>query len=111
MVKSQTILGEALCDKLRSLYPIRPIVRHHHERLDGSGYRRAARRRNPSARQIIGVVDVFDAVTTQRPYRVRDDEHALDILREQVHLGWRRRDLVETFAGIVHRGTLEVFRG
>ena len=28
-----------------------------------------------------------------------------------VHLGWRRRDLVETFAGIVHRGTLEVFSG
>ena len=45
-----------------------PIVRHHHERLDGSGYPDGLREDTPLLAQIIGIVDVFDALTTERPY-------------------------------------------
>jgi putative two-component system response regulator len=111
LVKSHTIIGESLCGTLRSLQSVRLIVRHHHERLDGSGYPDGLRGDAiPLTAQIIGVVDVFDAVTTQRSYqRTKPTEQALDLLREQVHRGWRSHDLVETFATIVERGKLETF--
>jgi cyclic di-GMP phosphodiesterase len=112
LIKSHTTMGESLCGSLRSLQSVRPIIRYHHERLDGSGYPDGLRGDAiPIAAQIMGLVDVFDAVTTERPYQgVRPIGQALDLLRDQVDRGWRRRDLVETFTGIVERGTLEVFR-
>jgi putative two-component system response regulator len=70
MIEQHTIIGERLCGNLRSLRPVRPIVRHHHERLDGSGYPDALHGRNvPLLAQIVGVVDAYDAMTTTRPYR------------------------------------------
>lgn len=113
LVKSHTIIGESLCGTLRSLQSVRPIVRHHHERLDGTGYPDGLRGDAiPLTAQIIGVVDVFDAVTTQRAYQqTRPTADALDLLREQVHRGWRSRELVETFATIVERGKLDTFLG
>jgi putative two-component system response regulator len=78
---------------------VRHIVRHHHERLDGSGYPDGlAGDAIPLLAQIIGVVDVYDAMTTARPYRgaLAPDE-AIRELREEVRRGWRRADLVEAF--------------
>ena len=37
-IKQHTVIGDRLCGEMRSLRQVRPIVRHHHERLDGSGY-------------------------------------------------------------------------
>jgi HD-GYP domain-containing protein (c-di-GMP phosphodiesterase class II) len=49
---------------------VRPIVRSHHERLDGSGYPSGLRGDDvPQLAQIIGIIDVFDAMTSERPYR------------------------------------------
>lgn len=111
LIKSHTIVGDALCSNLRSLHAVRPIVRHHHERLDGSGYPDRLRGSQiPLLAQIIGLVDVFDAVTTQRPYqRARPTDEAIDVLRQQVRKGWRASDLVEQFAAIVESGRLETF--
>ena len=51
LIKQHPIVGERLCGELRSLRNVRPIVRHHHERLDGSGYPDGLqRRRHPAAR-------------------------------------------------------------
>jgi putative two-component system response regulator len=111
LIKSHTVVGDTLCGNLRSLQPVRPIVRHHHERLDGSGYPDGLRGAQiPLIAQIIGLVDVFDAVTTQRPYQraIRTDE-ALDVLRQQVRKGWRDGDLVELFATLVESGRLQTF--
>jgi putative two-component system response regulator len=108
LVKSHTVVGESLCGTLRSLETVRPIVRHHHERFDGSGYPDGLRGDNiPLVAQIIGVVDVYDAITTHRPYQgPHTAEQAIDILRAQVARGWRRPDLVEVFAGLVESGRL-----
>jgi putative two-component system response regulator len=102
LMKSHTVLGDALCANLRSLQPIRPVIRWHHERLDGSGYPDGLRGDSiPILAQIVGVVDVFEAITTDRPYqKTRSPEGALEILRKEVQRGWRRREIVEAFASL-----------
>ena len=64
----------------------------HHERLDGSGYPDGLRGDAvPLLAQIMGVVDVFDALTTSRPYKATlSVEQACDVLRDEVRCGWRR---------------------
>ena len=113
LMKSHTTVGDALCANLRSLESVRPIVRHHHERYDGSGYPDGLRGDDiPLVAQIIGLVDVYDAVTTRRPYQgPYTPQEAIAILRAQAERGWRRPDLVEAFAGLVESGRLDTFRG
>jgi putative two-component system response regulator len=113
LMKSHTTVGDSLCGNLRSLEPVRPIIRHHHERNDGSGYPDGLKGDDiPLVAQIIGVVDVYDAVTTRRPYQgPHSSQEAIDILRGQVARGWRRPDLVDTFASLVESGRLKTFQG
>jgi cyclic di-GMP phosphodiesterase len=110
-IKLHTVIGDDLCRNLRSLEAVRPIVRHHHERLDGSGYPDGLRGNDiPLLAQIIGVVDTFDAITNQRPYHpAQSSDVALQLLREQADRGWRDRDLVETFATLISGGQLHTF--
>jgi putative two-component system response regulator len=69
-MQAHTTIGEKLCGDLRSLRSVRPIVRHHHERLDGSGYPDGLRGSDiPLMARIVAVVDAYDAMTTSRPYR------------------------------------------
>ena len=99
LIKQHTVIGDRLCGELRSLRRVRPIVRHHHERLDGSGYPDGLRGdATPLLAQIMGIVDVFDALTSERPYRpALPLEWAAEELRREVARGWRRGDLVSTF--------------
>jgi len=113
LMKSHTTVGDSLCSNLRSLESVRPIIRHHHERYDGSGYPDGLKGDEiPLLAQIIGLVDVYDAVTTRRPYQgPHTAQEAIDILRGQVVRGWRRPDLVDAFADLVERGRLKTFQG
>ena len=99
VMQQHTIIGDRLCGELRSLRRVRPIVRHHHERLDGSGYPDGLRGDLiPLLAQIMSVVDVFDALTTSRPYKpALPFEHACHELVREADRGWRRRDLVDAF--------------
>jgi putative two-component system response regulator len=107
-MKLHTVIGDRLCGQLRFLQRVRPIVRHHHERLDGSGYPDGLEGEAiPLLAQIIGIVDVYDALTTERPYKpALTQEHSLEILASEVRRGWRRQDLVQAFAAIARRGGL-----
>lgn len=103
LVRSHAVVGDGLCSNLRSLQPVRPIVRHHHERLDGSGYPDGLRGDQlPLLAQIVGVVDVYEAVTTEAPYQTaRGVDQAIEVLQGDVARGWRRPDLVDAFVEIV----------
>ena len=85
------------------------IVRHHHERLDGSGYPDGLEGERISLlAQIIGLVDTFDALTTVRPYKPAfSRESAYDELRKETQRGWRRRDLIEEFIALERSGQLQ----
>ncbi len=102
-MRSHTVIGDRLCGHLKSLQSARPIVRWHHEYLDGSGYPDGlVGDAIPLTAQIVGIVDVYEATTTNRPYQPRHShEEAIAILRTHVERGWRRADLVEAFASIV----------
>lgn len=113
LMKSHTTVGDSLCGNLRSLESVRPIIRHHHERYDGSGYPDGLEGDEiPLVAQIMGLVDVYDAVTTRRPYQgPHTAQEAIGILRDQAARGWRRPDLVEAFATLVDSGRLKTFQG
>jgi putative two-component system response regulator len=98
-MKQHTVIGDRLCGELRSLRRVRPIVRHHHERLDGSGYPDGLRGdATPLVAQIMGIVDVFDALTTERPYKVAlPFSWAAEELQREAARGWRSVELVATF--------------
>jgi putative two-component system response regulator len=102
LMKTHTIVGERLCGELRSLRRVREIVRHHHERLDGTGYPDGlSGDAIPFLAQVMSVVDIFDALTTQRPYKPAiADAAAYDELRREAERGWRRADLVEAFIAL-----------
>jgi len=99
-MQQHTLIGDRVCSELRSLRAVRPIVRSHHERLDGSGYPDGLRGDDvPLLAQITGIVDVFDALTVARPYRgALSRDEALDELRREAGRGWRDRELVESWA-------------
>jgi cyclic di-GMP phosphodiesterase len=105
LMKSHTVAGDRLCGNLRSLQAVRPIVRHHHERIDGTGYPDGLRGDEvPLLAQIVGIVDTYEALTAPRPYQQAvPPDGAFNVLRQHVRCGWRREDLVDTFIAVVDR--------
>ncbi len=103
LIREHPVIGDALCAGLRTLRSVRPIVRHHHERLDGSGYPDGLRSGTvPLLAQIVGIVDVFDALTTERPYRrALGHDVAFQVLAEEAEKGWRDRALVDEFTRVM----------
>jgi putative two-component system response regulator len=99
-MREHAAIGEALCGSLRQLRLVRPIVRHHHERLDGSGYPDGLKGAAiPLLAQVMAVVDVYDALTSDRPYRAAlTADQAFEVLDDEVRCGWRDRELVAEFA-------------
>ena len=108
IMKQHTVIGDRLCGNLRVLQRVRPIVRHHHERLDGSGYPDGLKGGEvPLLAQVIGIVDVYDAITTSRPYQAAQAAaEAFDQLQMEVQRGWRDGALVQAFLDAARAGEL-----
>jgi Response regulator containing a CheY-like receiver domain and an HD-GYP domain len=71
-IKKHTIIGETICKPLNSLQTCLDPIRHHHEKLDGSGYPDGLADKELSLEaRIIAVADIFDALYSDRPYRAR----------------------------------------
>jgi len=99
VIRQHTIIGERICRPLRSLHLVLPIIRHHHERRDGTGYPDGLRGEQiPLLARILQTVDVYDALCTERPYKpALSREVALATMREEAARGWWDSHLVETF--------------
>jgi len=84
-MKLHAPIGAAILSSIDFPYPVVPIVRHHHESWDGTGYPDGLRGSDiPIGARILSVVDCFDALTSDRPYRSRmSDETAITILTER----------------------------
>jgi putative two-component system response regulator len=106
LVRQHPVVGERICQPLRSLRLTLPIIRHHHERLDGSGYPDGlVGDRIPLSARVLQVVDIYDALISERPYKpALPSGMALDILRLEVEKGWIDSTIVETFAALMAQG-------
>lgn len=84
-MKEHSKLGADILSSINFPYPVVPIVRHHHENWDGKGYPdRLKGTEIPIGARILAVVDCFDALTSDRPYRARmTDIDALRILLQR----------------------------
>jgi putative two-component system response regulator len=99
LMQQHPVTGETICKPMRSFQKVLPVIRHHHERLDGSGYPDGlVGDEIPATARVLQVVDVFDALTTVRPYKAaRTVPEAVRILRTEAKRGWWDRDVVEAF--------------
>jgi putative two-component system response regulator len=108
-IRTHPAVGADLVAGMRSLEAVRPLIRHHHERLDGSGYPDGLRGDQiPIGVRIVAVVDVFDALNTARPYKPAvAPVEALRVLRREADDGaWDPR-VVEALAALLRgRGLL-----
>jgi putative nucleotidyltransferase with HDIG domain len=82
VMKRHAAMGADIISSIKFPYPVEPIVRHHHENWDGTGYPdRLVGTQTPIGARILAVVDCFDALTSDRPYRARmSDDEALAIV-------------------------------
>lgn len=85
VMQTHAAIGADILSAIEFPYPVVPIVRHHHENWDGSGYPDGVRGSDiPIGARVLSVVDCYDALTSDRPYRpAMPDETALDILMQR----------------------------
>ena len=103
IMRSHTERGERICSSMRSLSSVLPIIRHHHERWDGSGYPDRLRGEEiPLLARIVQLADIYDALTAERPYKpAYSSDEAMAILKDEASRGWRDPFLVETFSDVL----------
>jgi putative two-component system response regulator len=90
IMKSHPTVGEEICAPLKSFRNVLPIIRHHHEKVNGTGYPDGLRGEEiPITARVLQIVDVFDALTTERPYkRAFTESESLATMEEEVAKGW-----------------------
>lgn len=84
-MKQHASVGADILSAIDFPYPVVPIVRHHHENWDGTGYPAGIKGTEiPIGARVLSVVDCFDALTSDRPYRPRlSDEDALQVVTDR----------------------------
>src|SRR5579863_6065425 len=108
IMKEHTIVGERICSPLKSFRNVLPIIRWHHEKQDGSGYPDHLRSHQiPLVARVLQTADIFDALTTDRPYRkALSQQKALEIMREETLRGWWDANLVSALEGMLAEAAL-----
>jgi putative two-component system response regulator len=109
IIREHSVVGERICAPLKSFRFVLPIIRHHHEKLDGSGYPDGLRGDAiPVTARVLQIVDVYDALTTDRPYKkafsVTD---ALQTMKEEVAKGWWDPHIFDQFERLVRIGAAD----
>jgi putative two-component system response regulator len=105
VMKEHPLMGESICQPLRSLKLVLPIIRHHHEHWNGTGYPDGLQGQEiPLLARVLQVVDVYDALCTVRPYKLAlDHDAAARAMREEAAAGLWDGELVREFLALVER--------
>ena len=109
LIQEHPAVGERICAPLKSFRAVLPIIRHHHEKFDGSGYPDGLRGEAiPITARILQVVDVYDALTTERPYKhAFSITDALQTMKQEVAKGWWDPRIFDEFEQFVRSGTAD----
>ena len=106
-IEEHVIIGEQICAPIHSLRGALPIIRHHHERWDGTGYPDGLREHEiPFLARIVAIADAFDAMSYDRPYRKRLSREQL---MEEFEKGKGKQwdpNLTEILLGLLEEGEL-----
>lgn len=102
IMNQHPVVGENICAPLKSLRHVLPVIRHHHERMDGSGYPDGLRGFCiPLKARIVQIADIYDALVNDRPYRdALSPEEARNVLVGEARCGWLDAALVRRFCKI-----------
>ena len=105
VIKQHPITGENICRPLRSLRLVLPIIRHHHEHSDGSGYPDGLTRTEiPVLPRVLQVVDVYDALRTARSYKPpHTHAQAEQTMREEARRGLWDPELVAEYFSMLEQ--------
>jgi putative two-component system response regulator len=109
IIREHSVVGERICAPLKSFRHVLPIIRHHHEKLDGSGYPDGLRGEAiPITARVLQIVDVYDALTTDRPYKKAFSvPDALQTMKVEVSKGWWDPQIFDRFERLVRTGTAD----
>jgi putative two-component system response regulator len=90
IMQRHPVVGERICSPLKSFQLVLPVIRHHHEKMNGTGYPDKLKGEEiPLTARILQIVDVYDALTTSRPYKLAlTVEEALAVIKKEVRKGW-----------------------
>ena len=110
IIRMHPMQGAAICEKLKTVRNAIPVIRHHHERMNGTGYPdKLAGQDIPLLARIMTIVDIYDALTTTRSYRKRlPQDVALEILWEEANKGWWDKEILGEFAKMIREGTGDI---
>lgn len=110
VMKQHVIVGQQICQPLRTMRGVLPIIRHHHERWDGTGYPDGlAGSEIPYLATVFQMIDIYDALISERPYkRAFTVEEALEIIALESKKGWRNPKLVEQFTEFIRTAGTEL---
>ena len=105
VMKLHPITGENICRPLRSLRLVLPIIRHHHEHSDGSGYPDGLGAADiPVLPRVLQVVDVYDALRTARSYKpAQTHEQAAETMRDEARRGLWDAELVDEYFSMLEQ--------
>src|SRR5436305_939536 len=105
IMKQHPVIGESICRPLKSFQSVLPIIRHHHEHWDGSGYPdRLSGNDIPLLARVLQVVDVHDALRTARPYKpALTHEEAKRTMIEEAARGYWDPNLVPEFFSMLKK--------
>jgi len=112
LMERHPVVGEGICAPLKSFQPVLPIIRHHHEKLNGTGYPDGLKGDAiPIAARVLQIVDVYDALITARPYKkaMRPAE-ALAVMEQEVRRGWWDPEVFAAFVEMLGCGSVKAPR-
>ncbi|MBW9265970.1 MAG: response regulator [Candidatus Thiodiazotropha sp. (ex. Lucinisca nassula)] len=105
VMRRHAVIGADLCNRLNSVRDAVPIIRHHHERWDGSGYPDGlSGDRIPLVARVFQYADIYDALRHDRVYsKAQTVEYVIEVIEDEINKGWRDPEIGKVFIDLLMR--------